>query len=101
LSEVEINALVENEKTTRQQWLDTLVAPYDDENIRVTLINGQPEVVLTEMIERKKPDIVVMGTVARTGLPGLLIGNTAEHVLGRINCSVLTVKPQGFKSPVV
>ena len=100
LSDVEINALTDNEKATRQQWLDALVAPYADSNIKVTLVKGQPEVVLTEIIEKKKPDIVVMGTVARSGLPGLLIGNTAEYVLSRINSSILTVKPRGFKSPV-
>ncbi len=101
LSADEINALAENEKATRQQWLDALMAPYLDSNIKVNLVNGQPRVVLTDIIEKKKPDIVVMGTVARTGLPGLLIGNTAEYVLSRINCSILTVKPRGFKSPVL
>jgi nucleotide-binding universal stress UspA family protein len=46
--------------------------------------NGKVEVVhvnLSMALVKKKPDIVVMGTVARTGLPGLLIGNTAENVL--------------------
>jgi nucleotide-binding universal stress UspA family protein len=100
LSDVEINALTDNEKATRQQWLDALVAPYADSNIKVTLVKGQPEVVLTEIIEKKKPDVVVIGTVARSGLPALLIGNTAEYVLSRINSSILTVKPRGFKSPV-
>ncbi|MBE0500573.1 MAG: universal stress protein [Desulfuromonadales bacterium] len=51
-------------------------------------------------MEKRKPDIVVMGTVARTGLPGLLIGNTAEFVLARISCSILAIKPQGFNTPV-
>ena len=41
-----------------------------------------------------------MGTVARTGIPGLLIGNTAETILQRVDCSVLAVKPDGFVSPV-
>ena len=45
-------------------------------------------------------DLVVMGTVARTGIPGLLIGNTAEAVLDQLQCSVLAVKPPGFESPV-
>jgi nucleotide-binding universal stress UspA family protein len=45
-------------------------------------------------------DLIVMGTVARTGLGGLLIGNTAESVLQRVDCSVLAVKPEGFVSPV-
>ena len=41
-----------------------------------------------------------MGTVCRTGLAGFFIGNTAENVLNEVNCSVLTVKPEGFITPV-
>jgi nucleotide-binding universal stress UspA family protein len=41
-----------------------------------------------------------MGTVCRAGVPGLFIGNTAEKVLRHVSCSVLTVKPEGFVSPV-
>lgn len=39
------------------------------------------------------PDLVVMGTVSRTGLPGWLLGNTAERMLANLTCSLLTVKP--------
>ena len=45
-------------------------------------------------------DLVVMGTVGRTGIPGLFIGNTAEAILGQVQCSVLAIKPPGFVSPV-
>ena len=42
-----------------------------------------------------------MGTVCRTGIAGFFIGNTAESILQQVDCSVLTVKPDGFVSPVV
>jgi universal stress protein E len=42
----------------------------------------------------------VMGTIGRTGVKGLLIGETAERVLRRANCSVLALKPRGFRSPL-
>jgi nucleotide-binding universal stress UspA family protein len=45
-------------------------------------------------------DLVVMGTVARTGISGLIIGNTAEAILDQLACSVLAIKPPGFKTPV-
>ena len=45
-------------------------------------------------------ELIVMGTVGRTGIPGFFIGNTAETILNQIDCSVLTVKPHGFVSPV-
>lgn len=41
-------------------------------------------------------DLVIMGTLARSGLKGIVIGNTAESVLGALNCPVLRVKPIGF-----
>jgi len=44
--------------------------------------------------------LVVIGTVGRSGVPGLLIGNTAEKVLSTVDCSVLTLKPEGFETPI-
>ena len=45
-------------------------------------------------------DLLVMGTIARTGIAGFIVGNTAERLLPRIPCSVLAIKPEGFVSPV-
>ena len=41
-----------------------------------------------------------MGTVNRTDVPGLFMGNTAEMILSTIQCSVLAVKPHDFVSPI-
>jgi nucleotide-binding universal stress UspA family protein len=41
-----------------------------------------------------------MGTLGRSGIPGLFIGNTAEEVLQNTRSSILAVKPPGFVSPV-
>jgi len=46
------------------------------------------------------PDVLVLGTISRGGLPGLLIGNTAEKVLRKLDYSLLTVKPEDFVSPL-
>lgn len=56
--------------------------------------------VISDVVADIKPGIVVMGTVARTGVPGMIIGNTAERVLGSLDTSILAVKPYGFVSPV-
>lgn len=61
---------------------------------------GEPEGVIPEFVVAQGIDLVVMGTVARSGIAGLLIGNTAERVLRKLPCSVLAVKPDGFVSPV-
>lgn len=45
-------------------------------------------------------DLIVMGTVGRSGVQGMLLGNTAERVLGSCDCGILSVKPDGFVSPI-
>lgn len=65
------------------------------------LVQGLPAKKLTEMAEQLDVDLVIMGTLARSGLKGIVIGNTAESVLGALKCSVLTVKPSGFVSPLM
>jgi universal stress protein E len=44
--------------------------------------------------------IVVMGAVSRSALRRLLIGNTAERILGDLSCDVLVVKPARFVTRV-
>ncbi|MBL0141982.1 MAG: universal stress protein [Betaproteobacteria bacterium] len=61
---------------------------------------GVAATVIPRMAKQLEADLVVMGTVARTGIAGLLIGNTAEAILEQLQCSVLAVKPPGFVSPV-
>ncbi len=55
---------------------------------------------IIKLARSKAIDLLVIGTVCRTGLPGFIIGNTAEKVLSEVDCSVLTVKPEGFVSPI-
>lgn len=61
---------------------------------------GNAATVIPEVAKQLHADLVVMGTVARTGIAGLVIGNTAEAVLEQIQCSVLAIKPPGFVSLV-
>ena len=63
-------------------------------------IEGEPYDVLPTYAGSHDVDLVIMGTVARTGLAGFVMGNTAERVLSRLRGSVLAVKPAGFVSPV-
>jgi nucleotide-binding universal stress UspA family protein len=64
------------------------------------LHKGSPSGVIPGFARRRRIDLIVLGTVGRTGLPGFFIGNTAENVLRQVGCSVLAVKPEGFVSPV-
>jgi len=66
----------------------------------VQRMKGQPDKMIPQHIVDKDIDILVMGTVARTGIPGFFIGNTAENVLRKLTCTLLAIKPMGFASPV-
>lgn len=81
---------------------DALLEPYESTiapEHRV-LLEGEPEKALRQFTQDERIDLLVMGTLVRTGIAGLLIGNTAERVLRNIECSVLAVKPSGFVSPI-
>lgn len=56
---------------------------------------GLPEDVIPAAAERLNAAMVILGTTGRTGLSAVFIGNTAEHVIDKINCDVLALKPKG------
>lgn len=67
---------------------------------KVHLVRGWARKEIPLLAKQFNADLVVMGTVARTGIPGFIMGNTAETILNQIECSVLAIKPPGFVSPV-
>ncbi len=69
-----------------------------DENTH--LLKGQPVSAVPDFANRSGVDLVVMGTVARSGLAGFVMGNTSEQILDQLECSVLALKPHGFVCPV-
>ena len=73
---------------------------YDHLSPQFHLRRGADSTVIPEVAKQLQADLVVMGTVARTGIAGLFIGNTAETILEQLQCSVLAVKPPGFVTPI-
>jgi universal stress protein E len=61
---------------------------------------GLPEDVIPDVAARENAAMVILGTTGRTGLSAVFIGNTAEHVIDKINCDVLALKPNGYVSPL-
>ncbi|WGV99014.1 universal stress protein UspE [Vibrio sp. YMD68] len=61
---------------------------------------GLPEDIIPEVANRLTAAMVILGTTGRTGLSAVFIGNTAEHVIDKINCDVLALKPHGYISPL-
>ncbi|MGB1198311.1 MAG: universal stress protein UspE [Thalassotalea sp.] len=61
---------------------------------------GLPEDVIQSQAIALDAELVILGTIGRTGLSAALIGNTAEHVIDGLNCDVLALKPNGYQSPL-
>jgi universal stress protein E len=60
-------------------------------NQNIYIDNGSPSDVIIDRATALGVDLVVIGTVARHGVKGTLIGNTAEKVLDKLPCDVLTL----------
>ena len=109
MSHEEVKAYVGGVLADHQQQVDRLMGQaekwvgaeiYESVSPNTHLGKGDARSVIPELARELQSDLVVMGTVARTGIPGLIIGNTAESILERLDCSVLAIKPPGFVSPV-
>ena len=102
LPAAEVDELVEQERQLAESTFARIGAGIDLSGLEVHrhLRRGDASEVVTGLVEEVQPGVVVMGTLARAGLRGLIIGNTAERLLGQIEASVMAVKPPGFESPV-
>ena len=98
----EVDIMVELTREEHAEALEALVGRYDMSTINHTvhLIKGEPEKIIPDLAIEKNTNLIVMGTVARTGIAGMVIGNTAERILDTVDSSVLAVKPAGFATPV-
>lgn len=102
MSDEEIDEVRRAHRDETTRVLNDFLAGFtlDDVDLHVHVLEGDADRVIPAAVEQEHEDLLVMGTIARTGVAGLIIGNTAEMILDRLRCSVLAVKPEGFVSPV-
>ncbi|NPA62554.1 MAG: universal stress protein [Methanococci archaeon] len=60
--------------------------------IHTEMLEGVPATEIVEFAEKKKADLIVMGTTGKTGLERILLGSVAERVIKNAHCPVLVVK---------
>lgn len=106
-SRVAADVYVNEVMQARHASMDDLLAAMGDNAVDRSstpltprLVRGAPEQAIIDQCKAFRSDLVVMGTVARTGLSGIFIGNTAENIINSLECPVLAVKPDGFVSPL-
>lgn len=93
-------ALEKSLKEDAEKKMTRLVEDYEHVPLTEHLIKGKPHSTIARFIRDQEIDLVVMGSVARSGIPGFFVGNTAEKILDHVDCSVLVLKPRGWKTPV-
>jgi len=108
-SEANIAEYVALERQRHELWLNELMTAAADWlgqeamnylRPRLHLPRGNAGKEVPALAQELDADLIVMGTIGRSGIPGLLIGNTAETILHKVECAVLALKPPGFVSPV-
>lgn len=57
-------------------------------------ISGEPCISIPALCDEEDAGLLVCGTVARHGLSGLFMGNTAERIIDRLSCNVLALVPE-------
>ncbi len=96
----DIDRAVQIEFEKHRSLLEDVLKKHSIKTEHVHLPKGDAVHAIPELVKELGVDLLVMGTGCRTGIPGFIIGNTAEQVLGTVECSTLKVKPMGFVSPV-
>ncbi|WP_348749741.1 universal stress protein [Pseudomonas rhodesiae] len=71
-------------------------AEFDVDDTHLHIEEGPADVLIPYMASKLQAAVTIIGTVARTGLTGALIGNTAEVVLDKVESDVLVLKPEAL-----
>ncbi|MBL4940857.1 MAG: universal stress protein UspE [Colwellia sp.] len=106
-----VNIAIEIPEFNSNEYNDTMLKHHEQAMIAhankfdISIVNthveeGLPETVIEQIAAKIDAELVILGTIGRTGLSAALIGNTAEHVIDQLNCDVLALKPDGYVSPL-
>ena len=60
--------------------------------IEAIIAHGHPATRIVEIADQRDVDLIVISTHGRSGLAHLLMGSTAESVLRRASCPVMTIR---------
>src|SRR5574341_413769 len=102
-SSISVTDLVEDmQKSAMREmdkWYGEVAAMVND--VEKMVVRGVPFVEIIRTAKEKNADLIVIGTHGRTGIDHMLFGSTAEKVVRKAHCPVLTVRIAGkeFKMP--
>lgn len=97
-----IDKMLLDTEQLHRRWLDDALKQTGLLNLNTHrhLCKGDAKQVIPTLLANSDVDLLIMGTVGRTGIPGFFVGNTADSVLRKVSCSVLAIKPENFSTPI-
>ena len=69
-----------------------LIAELDIDYKYLYVEEGKPAMRIRKLVEESNAEILVMGSVGRSGLKGLVVGNTSEMIIHYTECDVVVVR---------
>ncbi len=100
LPDFDAHAYNESLKAHHEKRLGEMARQHGIDESHCHVLEGLPEDVIPDLAQQLDAELVVIGTIGRTGFSAALIGNTAEHVIDQLQCDLLALKPDGFESPI-
>jgi nucleotide-binding universal stress UspA family protein len=94
LEELKASQKIELDQQLHSRYLNKMD---DFKEYQVLFKEGEPFLEIIQMVKKESVELIVMGTHGRTGLDHVLFGSTAEKVVRRSPCPVLTVRLPGRK----
>ena len=85
--------LKETIETRYREQCKAFQTEYDISDERLHIAEGPADSLIPQIARQFNAGVTVIGTVARTGLSGALIGNTAEVILDTLESDILILKP--------
>jgi len=76
-----------------RKFCSAMIQDYD--NYETVIVSGIPYEEIIKKAEEENVSLIVLGTHGRAGIDHLLFGSTAERVVRRARCAVMTVRPPG------
>ncbi len=95
LKQLDVIDVREHERKHRgeaEQQLKALLSDFDLPNVHTHITAGPPEKTIPHWANELKAELVIMGSMGRQGLKGLVVGNIAEKVMHRLRTDSLIVE---------
>jgi universal stress protein E len=97
----ELENIVVAAEATAFDALEKVAKPLGIARARLHVVGRHPTDAIEEVATQTGCQIVALGSISRSGVERLLIGNTAEALIDRVKCDLLVVKPPAFRHKVV